>query len=72
MSMLGKKSLAKIVSSFEGTLKELETLATVNDGQISKNTQQINKLSEEIQTLSTETQQADTIAANLKKLLGRE
>lgn len=65
-----KKTLGKILATFQKTQIDLEDLINQNNDLVDKKAAQMQALELEIDTTKTETAQAETVLANIKKLLG--
>lgn len=64
-----KKKLPAILSSFEKTISQLDTLSNENVAAIASNTAQIERLNEESNALSSEATKANRVAERLREIL---
>ena len=68
---MAKKSLAKILASFDRTLNELDQLKVSNEKEVDFKTNQLQSIQTQISALESETKEAAKVADNLRKLIGR-
>ena len=69
MSLLSKRSLSSILSGFNKTLKDLQSLIDHNNAEAAKKTAEIKKLDDEKTALTQEATQAAVVKGNIEKLL---
>lgn len=67
-----KKSLPKILATFDKTIVDLETLEQENATLATTKLEQASKLEAEATALTTEASEAKTVRENINKLLGRK
>lgn len=65
-----RRKLARIVSSFDKTVRDLRTLRRQHNAAISKNYNRIAKIRATNAQLDHEASRADSIADNIERLLG--